>query len=479
MSDEIPQFTVGELVKAGTLDKPLDGNHGGVHPKGEDFVESGIPFVMASDMVNGRIDLDGCKFISLEQARSLRKGFSKTGDVLLSHKATIGRTALVGELDAEYIMLTPQVTYYRIKDKTRLNNRYLKYYFDSREFQDTLNLWAGGGSTRSYLGITGQLKLPIRVPSIDVQKSIVNMLAPIDDKIELNRQMNETLEQMAQALFKSWFVDFDPVIDNALDVGNPIPEALAVKAEQRKQLRATAVKDEAEAPTLPDDIRSLFPSEFEFTEEMGWMPKGWEVVKSGEIIDVRDGTHDSPKKVDDGYPLVTSRHITTGTLKLEDTYNISHDDFDQVNKRSKVSSGDTLLTMIGTVGIPYLVLQPEVNFAIKNVGLFKTSGCPAYKYYFYLLLQSPQMQNYLEARKAGTTQKYLSLKSLRSIEFIQPPSTLLDEFNEIVEPLFLKFIHTVESSAHLSKTRDTLLPKLISGELQIPEAEKLTAEALN
>ena len=94
MVSEESIYTVGELIKAGVLYKPLDGNHGGIHPKGNDFVESGIPFVMASDMSNGQVDTKTCKFISADQASTLRKGFAITGDVLISHKATIGRTEL-------------------------------------------------------------------------------------------------------------------------------------------------------------------------------------------------------------------------------------------------------------------------------------------------------------------------------------------------------------------------------------------------
>jgi type I restriction enzyme S subunit len=118
-------FSIEALIKDGVLDKPLDGNHGGIHPKASDYVELGVPFIMASDLENGRVDLANCKFISEKQAKTLRKGFSKAGDVLLSHKATIGRTAIVQDSEHEFIVLTPQVTYYRIANKSRINSRYL------------------------------------------------------------------------------------------------------------------------------------------------------------------------------------------------------------------------------------------------------------------------------------------------------------------------------------------------------------------
>ena len=165
--------TVQELIDEGVLASPMDGNHGSIHPKTVDYVASGIPFIMASDLSDGRVDTQNCAFLSLEQAMALRKGFAKSGDVLLSHKATIGRTAIVGNLETDFIMLTPQVTYYRVLDEEILDRRYLYYYFNSQPFQDLLGQWAGAGSTRAYLGITGQRKLPVFVPEINVQKSIV------------------------------------------------------------------------------------------------------------------------------------------------------------------------------------------------------------------------------------------------------------------------------------------------------------------
>lgn len=179
--------TVGQLVSAGVIEKPLDGNHGNIHPKSSDFVSYGIPFVMANNIKGGHIDFGSCAFIRKKQADSLQKGFSITGDVLLTHKATIGHTALVEEIPFEYIMLTPQVTYYRVADPTRLSNRYLRHFFDSAAFQNVLLLMSGGG-TRSYIGITAQLKLPVIIPSLPEQRAIAAALSDVDALIAaLNR----------------------------------------------------------------------------------------------------------------------------------------------------------------------------------------------------------------------------------------------------------------------------------------------------
>lgn len=198
--------TVGQLVDDGVIAKPIDGNHGGIHPKGSDFVPSGIPFVMATDINRGQIDLTNCKFISEQLASTLSKGFAVRGDVLLTHKASLGRTAVVGNIKTPYIMLTPQVTYYRVLDPQRLNNRFLKYFFDTPVFQETLKNHGDSGSTRAYIGITAQRDLPVVAPKdIKEQQAIAQILSTLDDKIDFLHRQNQTLEEMAETLFRQWF----------------------------------------------------------------------------------------------------------------------------------------------------------------------------------------------------------------------------------------------------------------------------------
>ena len=207
MKSDWKKYTIQELIDLDMLEEPLDGNHGSIHPKASDYVDSGIPFIMANNLINGELDLDNCSFISEEQAKTLRKGFSKPGDVLLTHKATIGRTAIVPDR-YETVILTPQVTYYRVKKG--IDNRYLKYYFDSPSFQSILNNWAGSGSTRAYLGILAQHKLPVILPTYEEQKCIADVLGVLDEKIRLNTTINDNLTQQARSLYQGWFVDYEP-----------------------------------------------------------------------------------------------------------------------------------------------------------------------------------------------------------------------------------------------------------------------------
>lgn len=177
--EEWEVLAVERLVEERALAKPLDGNHGNIHPKSSDYVYHGIPFVMANNFSNGHVNFENCKFITKERADRLQKGFSVSGDVLLTHKGTVGSTAIVGELSTDYIMLTPQVTYYRVLDASSLNNSFLRHYFDSQSFQSLFTSLAGGG-TRAYLGIVKQLALPIIMPPIKEQRAIAAVLSDVD-----------------------------------------------------------------------------------------------------------------------------------------------------------------------------------------------------------------------------------------------------------------------------------------------------------
>ena len=126
---------------------------------------------------------------------------------ILTHKATLGRTAIVPDLKTKYIMLTPQVTYYRVLNTNLLSNLYLRYYFDSDFFQGILKNYADAGSTRAYIGIVAQQELPIVLPPLPEQKAIADVLSALDDKIDLLHRQNHTLEQMAETLFRQWFVE--------------------------------------------------------------------------------------------------------------------------------------------------------------------------------------------------------------------------------------------------------------------------------
>ena len=202
------ESTVEELVDEGVLAKPFDGNHGEIHPKKSDYTVSGVPFIMARDLHDGLVDTENCIFISRKLAGSLRVGAAKDGDVLMSHKGTIGRTAILSTED-DYIMLTPQVTGYRILDTSKLFNRFVRYYFMSPYFQRVMTVGAADGSTRAYIGITKQLKLPFRFPAIGEQKRIASALDDLGEETErlslLYERKLSALETLKQSVLQHAF----------------------------------------------------------------------------------------------------------------------------------------------------------------------------------------------------------------------------------------------------------------------------------
>ncbi|ALF60952.1 hypothetical protein AOC03_12270 (plasmid) [Psychrobacter urativorans] len=197
---------------------------------------------------------------------------------------------------------------------------------------------------QGYTNIPTIKELPLLIPPLPKQKAIAHILGSLDDKIELNRQMNETLEAMAQALFKSWFVDFDPVLDNALAAGNPIPDELSARDEQRQAIPKTDTNNHA--------IRALFPDAFEFTEEMGWILEGWNITK---VLDVSEkltkGT--TPSKADLSkakdeaiIPFLKVMNIdNNGFIKAERLENIPKSIHEGSLKRSIVREDDVLFSI--------------------------------------------------------------------------------------------------------------------------------------
>lgn len=194
-----PVLTVRKAIAEGYIDKPLDGNHGAKHPKTSDYVSSGVPFIMANNIVDGCVDLERCAFISETQATSLDKGFAKDGDVLITHKGSIGNTAIL-KCSLPYVMLTPQVTYYR--PINGLLPEFLKGYFDTSFFQSLIQNIASIGSTRAYIGITAQQDLPLCIPPFELQKKfamfvnqIVLLKAPIQQSLDALETLRKSLMQ--------------------------------------------------------------------------------------------------------------------------------------------------------------------------------------------------------------------------------------------------------------------------------------------
>lgn len=196
--DEWITSTIGDAIESGLIFSPQDGNHGEIHPKKSDYVENGVPFIMASNLEDGEVNCADCNFISEETAAGLRKGFAKNGDVLLSHKGTIGRVAILNT-DRPYVVLTPQVTYYRVRDADALSNRFIRFNFESAAFQSEMAHIAGAGSTRAYIGITKQLELTISYPPLAEQMKVASLLDYLKERsYDLENSYRQKLNSIAE-----------------------------------------------------------------------------------------------------------------------------------------------------------------------------------------------------------------------------------------------------------------------------------------
>lgn len=263
-----------------------------------------------------------------------------------------------------------------------------------------------GSSGRQRVQTDVVADLDIELPPIEEQRKIGGLLKTIDDKIKLNKEINNNLEQQAQAVYYKMF---------------------------------------SEVNTVPVELSS--------------------------IIDVRDGTHDSPKAQATGYYLITSKHLLPFGVDKASANHISKADFDKINERSLVETQDILMSMIGTIGLISYIPYETVDFAIKNVALFKTSRTPELAYYFLCYLKSEKTLQHIGKCLAGSTQKYISLSELRKMPIYSPTTNEIREFNCLVKPMFEKIVSRTYENALLVEMRDSLLPKLVSGELDVSDID--------
>lgn len=199
MWNSFPLRKIGALIAGGLIAPPQDGNHGEKHPKASDYIPDGVPFVMASDLKSGKVDFVNCSKISESLARTLRIGFSRSGDVLLSHKGTVGEVARLGELATDFVMLTPQVTYYRVLDQSRLLPDWLYFAFQTPGFRRLLDQY-GKQSTRAYVGITTQRELSIPVAEVIDQSQTLAELVAAENAVSAAALRASTVAEVRQRL---------------------------------------------------------------------------------------------------------------------------------------------------------------------------------------------------------------------------------------------------------------------------------------
>ncbi len=425
---------------------------------------TGIPLITAKIVKNGRINPTQEYIAEADYDSWMQRGIPQKGDVVLTTEAPLGEVA---QLNGDKIALAQRIITLRGKIGL-LESDFLKYLLQSNDVQHQLDGRASG-TTVSGIKQSELRQIILCFPPLPEQKAIAHILGSLDDKIELNRRMNATLEGMAQALFKSWFVDFDPVLDNALAAGNPIPEELADRAEVRRRALADG--------TANREAAKQFPAAFQLTEELGWIPDGWEVSTIGdEVAAVGGGT---PSTKNEMFWNGTHLFCTPKEMSKLSSFVLSYTERHLTDLGSqKVSSGilsaGTLL-MSSRAPIGYLAISEKP--VTVNQGIIALLKNEKYQPMFLLSWLRSNMAKIIE-RANGSTFLEISKKNFKPIPFLRPSEEALSLFNVQAKSIHRRIVNGVSNSNHLTKLRDTLLPKLISGELRIPEAKKLTEEAM-
>lgn len=242
--------------------------------------------------------------------------------------------------------------------------------------------------------------------------------------------INRNLEAMARQLYDYWFVQFDFPDEN----GRPY------KSSGGKMVWNERLKRE--------------------------IPENWDVITLADIVTVKDGTHDSPKPTEDGMFLITSKHLTNNGIDFGNANYISIEDFEAINRRSKVETGDILFSMIGTIGNKYHVFEKEIAFAIKNMALIKSSSTPEIQYYIWHCLSSIDYLRYEPNALSGSIQKFLSLDAMRNIPILFNENTCM-EFNSNISNMFVAISNNQNQISVLSHQRDELLPLLMNGQVSV------------
>ena len=413
-------------------------------------VEQPTPYRMirTTNIRNGRIDLNGCRFVDeATYAKWTRRASLQYGDVLLTREAPIGEVGLVNQ--PQGLFLGQRVMQYRA-DPARLSPRFLLYAFLSPELQEQFGSHEGSGSVVSHIRVGDCFKFKIKLPPLPVQTEIAAILGALDDRITLLRETNATLEAIAQALFKSWFVDFDPV--HAKQEGR-VPEGM----------------DEATA--------ALFPNSFE-DSELGLVPRGWRVGSLGSVSDVGIGKT-PPRKEAHWFSenpadvrWVSIRDMgTSGAFISHTSEYLTAESIERFNVR-KVPNNTVLLSFKMTIGrVAITEGEMTTNEAIAHLKI--TEQSPLTSEFIYLHLKQ---FNYATLSSTSSIADAINSKTVKAIPILVPSANVVAAFQDAVQALFDR-INTVQQQAQtLATLRDTLLPRLISGQLRLPETEAATPE---
>lgn len=433
--------------------------------KSKDFTDIGYPVIKIKNIQDRFVTLEDSQCVAFKTVEGLNKFRLNNGDVLIAMtgQGSVGR---VGRLsfDGDKVPYLNQRVGKFIADEKKLNISYLYYILTTKQYQNILfNNASGSGQPNLSPAVIQSILIPY--PEYHLQCEMAKILDEISDRIIKSNAINKTLEQISQTLFKSWFVDFDPVIDNALDAGNPIPEALQSRAELRQKVR-----NSTDFKPLPADIRALFPAEFEETE-LGWVPTGWHYMplKSfGKIICGKTPSKSNKEYYGEDYlfikiPDMHGKVFVTNSADKLSTLG------SETQIKKLVPKGSICVSCIATVGIVAINSKDchtnqQINSIVPNSSILRN-------YLYFSMLGKNKI--FHDLASGGSATLNMNTGVFSNILTLKPKDSVLERFQQISEHWFGRILANENEIHTLTALRDTLLPKLISGELSLEDLPNL------
>ncbi|MGL4913300.1 MAG: restriction endonuclease subunit S, partial [Romboutsia sp.] len=344
--------------------------------------------------------------------------------VLIGRKGSISKVKYV-----EHSFWTVDTLFYTQIKEDKVIPKYLYYNMSLTDFN-----FYNEGTTIPSLRTDTLNKIEFLIPPIEEQKAIAKILSDLDNKIEVNNKINKRLEDMAQSIFKHWFVDFE----------FPNGEGKSYKSSGGEMVES----------------------------ELGMIPKGWEVKNISDICEIGSSKRIFMKEyVDSGIPFYRGKEIiqkSNGNTINTELF-ISKERYREIKEKFGAPiKNDILLTSVGTIGVAYLVGNEEFYFKDGNLTWFKNFIQDVYRYYIYQFLISDEGKKELDSITIGSTQKALTINSLNNIRIVTPSSELLNRFEKLIIPIIDSIRRNNIENERVSNLRDTLLPKLMSGEIRVP-----------
>ena len=451
-----------QVVLEDALDALID--YRGKTPK---KVDKGIPLITAKVVKSGRI-LPMDEFIADEDYESwMVRGIPQVSDIVVTTEAPLGEVAQIKNAN---VALAQRIVTLRGKVDF-LENDFLLFLMQSDFVQNQLEARATG-STVKGIKQSELRKIILPIPPIAEQKCIGKILSDIDDKIHLNNQINQTLESIAQAIFKSWFIDFEPV-----------RAKIAAKQEgkdpERAAMCAISGKSEAELDQLTKEdfaelqaTAALFPDEL-VESKLGEVPKGWEILDIDKttslIIDHRGKT---PKKLgadwsDSGVIALSAKHIKDGCIVNREQLRFVDTELYNKWMKEELKEGDILLTSEGPMGEMYYLAFDEKYCLSQRLYALRANTDLISSTFLYFWLLSPFAKSDMNGRATGTTVVGIRQSELRKVKVLTPSKSICDLFHRKIMPNLKQIALNNTESVNLAQIRDTLLPKLLSGEVDV------------